>query len=354
MSSAPARSLPNLGRALRGIVWTALFAVLAAGAAGLIAQASHTPGSRARADLTSEGDAQLNGRLDAATAQLQAISDDVDQLAEDAKTALEEIASADPTRLQDSLQQGSDTAAKISTETSALLDSLAGLPGGEPDAALHFGIDALVRRAAVLAALDAAASLNANWLEVTAQASEASGLTALIAHHDEVVLAAAAKGRNRQYGAAAQTLDDAILTVASVKGERDRLVADPGPTVLDSWIGRNKTYDLALQALYIALDRSHGKLTVKVQNARKVERVAFMQLPPDRRTIIVIVSEVTRGGLTQAVLAIEDARGRMDDALAAAGNQPGASGSPGASSAPAASGEPGVTPGPGESAVPLP
>jgi hypothetical protein len=46
--------------------------------------------------------------------------------------------------------------------------------------------------------------------------------------------------------------------------------------------------------------------------------VAFAQLPPDRRTIIVIVSEVTRGGLTQAVLAIEDARGRIDDALAEA------------------------------------
>ena len=354
MSSAPARSLPHLGRALRGIVWTALFAVLAAGAAGLIAQASHAPGGPGRAELTSEGDAALNARLDAATAQLQAISNDVDTLAEDAKTALEEIASADPTRLEDSLRQGGDTAEKIDTETRALLDSLAALPGGEPDAGLRYGNDALVRRAAVLAALDAAASLNANWLQVTAQASEASGLTALIAHHDEVVLAAAAKGRSRQYSVAAQTLDDAILTVASVKRERDRLVADPGPTVLDSWIERNRNYDLALQALYVALDRSHGKLTLKVQSARKAEREAFMQLPPDRRTIIVIVAEVTRGGLTQAVLAIEDARGRMDDALAEAGTQPGASGAPEGTATPAESSEPEVTPAPGESAVPLP
>ena len=45
------------------------------------------------------------------------------------------------------------------------------------------------------------------------------------------------------------------------------------------------------------------------------EQVAFNNLPPDRRTIIVIVSEVARGGLTQAVLAIEDAHGRIDDAL---------------------------------------
>jgi hypothetical protein len=46
--------------------------------------------------------------------------------------------------------------------------------------------------------------------------------------------------------------------------------------------------------------------------------VAYAQLPPDRRTIIVIVSEVTRGGLTQAVLAIEDAHGRIENALAEA------------------------------------
>jgi len=354
MSSAPARTLPNLGRAIRGIVWTALFAVMAAGAAGLIAQASHTPGGPARAELTSEGDAVLNARLDAATARLQGIAGDVDRLAEDAKTALEQIASADPTKLEDSLQQGGDVAETIDTETRAVLDSLAGLPGDEADAALHYSNDTLVRRAAVLAALDAAAGLNANWLQVTAQATDASGLTALIAHHDQVVLAAAAKGRSRQYAAGAATLDDAILTVASVKAARVKLVADPGPTVLDAWIERNRTYDLALQALYVALDRSHGRLTLKVQAARRAEREAFLQLPPDRRTIIVIVAEVARGGLTQAVLAIEDARGRIDDALAEAANQPGASAAPEESGAPLESAAPEVTPAPGETGVPLP
>jgi hypothetical protein len=65
-----------------------------------------------------------------------------------------------------------------------------------------------------------------------------------------------------------------------------------------------------------------------VQAARRTEREAFDRLPPDRRTIIVIVAEVARGGLTAAVLAIEDARGRIDDALAEAAGQPAASGPP--------------------------
>ena len=48
-------------------------------------------------------------------------------------------------------------------------------------------------------------------------------------------------------------------------------------------------------------------------------KAAHDLLPPDRRTIIVIVAEVARGGLTQAVLAIEEANGHIDDALAETG-----------------------------------
>jgi len=353
MSSAAARFTPIVGRAIRGIVWTALFAVLAAGAAGLIAQASHAPGSPARADLTYSGDAVLNARLDAATAQLEAISADVDRLAGDAKTALEQVANADQTQLEESLQQGSAAAATIDTETVALLDLLAGLPGDEPDAVLRYSNDTLVRRAAVLAALDAAAGLDASWQQVTAKAVQVSHLTSLIAQHDQIVLDAAANGRSRKYATAATTLDGALLAVSSVKEQRDKLIADTGPTVLDQWIERNRDYDIALKALYVALDQSGGKITVKVQAARRNERDAFDRLPPDRRTIIVIVAEVARGGLTQAVLAIEDARGRLDDALAAAGGGPGQSGAPGESGAPTDTGPP-ETEAPGESGVPLP
>jgi len=366
MSSARARIPASLGRAVRGIVWTALFAVLAAGAAGLIAQASHAPGGAARAELTAEGDAVLNARLDLATARLQVISDDVDALAEAAKAALEDLSGTDPTKVQDSLHQGDDVAEKINQETLALGASLASLPGAEPDAALRYSTDTLVRRAAVLAALDAAGSLNAQWLQVTGKSVEVLQLMDLIAGHDQVVLDAAAKGRKAQYAKAAEILSDAILAVANVKTERDKLITDPGPTVLDQWIERNSNYDLALQALYQALVESKGNpQTVKVQAARRAERQAFEQLPPDRRTIIVIVAEAARGGLTQAVIAIEDARGRIDDALGQAGTQPGASGEPGETGGPSGSGapsessgpgsaEPGESVGPVESGVPLP
>jgi hypothetical protein len=131
--------------------------------------------------------------------------------------------------------------------------------------------------------------------------------------------------------------------------------------VLDEWIDRNGTYDLALRALYQALVESKGNpQTAKVQAARRAERLAFEQLPPDRRTIIVIVGEAARGGLTQAVVAIEDARGRIEDALGEGAIAPGASTPPEATGAPpqspgvGGSTEPAATPQAVESGVPLP
>jgi hypothetical protein len=316
MSSAPARTLTILGSLLRGIVWLALLAVLAASAAGLVGQTSHTPGTSARAELTYAGDIALQARLDAAARSLRTIAVDVDLLAGEAKRALAEIASFDPSRLEASLARGDGLAATIEAESRSLRDSLTGLPGDGPEAALAYSNATLVRRAAVLAAVDAATSIPGQWRTVTARAGDAANLTAKISEHDRTVLKAAEKGRNRKYVDGATILDRAILIVASIQDLRKRLIASTTPTVLDEWIDRNHAYDVALQALYAALDDSKGKVTVAVQDARREEQLAFAALPPDRRTIIVIVSEVARGGLTQAVLAIEDASGHIETALA--------------------------------------
>lgn len=320
MSSAPARILELLGRVLRGLAWAFLLALLAISGAGLVESAWHAPGSPARAELTWAGDSAIAARLDLATIELQRISDDVEQLATEAKTALEEVVSSDPTRLQDAILRGNDIAAALDSEAFDLREALSGLPGDGPNAAVEFSNPTLVRRAAILAAIDSAASLAASWSQVSARAADAATLTALIAKHDSTVLEAAAKGVSKKYKEAIPILDQALLIVADVKALRVRLIAGSEPSVLDEWIERDAAYDLALKALYAALVKSKGNpLTLAVQSARRDERAAFALLPPDRRTIIIIVAEVARGGLTQAVLAIDEANGRIDDALAEAG-----------------------------------
>lgn len=318
MSTALTRIRKAVVKLLRGAVWTVLFATFAAGGAGVLGESFHAPGSPARAELTYTGDAALDGRLDPATAQLQAISRNVDQLAADAKTALEEVASSDPTRLRNALADGGQAATAIATETRDLKEALAGLPGDGPGAVLQYSNATLVRRAAIIAALDAATSVASLWQTVTGGAANAAHLISLIDQHDQTVLAAAAQGRAAEYRAGATTLSTALETIASVQQLRTTLITGSGDTVLDQWILRTSNYDKALQALYNALDQSGGVVTLDVQAKRRDEQAAFAQLPPDRRTIVVIVSEVARGGLTEAILAIDEAHARIDDALGGA------------------------------------
>lgn len=315
MSSAPARPLPILLRLGRGAAWTVLLALLAVSGAGLLSQSFHAPGSPARAELTWDGDAAVGARLDAAAQQLQRIASDITALAADAKTALGEVASTDPARLRAALEDGGAIASRIDDQTKALRTSLVGLPGDGPTTAMDYSNPTLVRRAAILAAIDAAAGVASQWQAVTGRAVDAAEVTSLITHHDQTVVSAARLGVAGKYADTLPLLVDALNTADQVHDLRVRLIASTDRTVLDEWIDRNRTYDRALATLYRALVTSKGTITIEVQAARREERIAFGNLPPDRRTIIVIVSEVARGGLTQAVLAIEEAHGRIDAAL---------------------------------------
>ena len=110
MSSARSRILQPLGRVLRGVAWTILLALLAVSGAGLAESTWHPPGSPVRAELTWAGDSAIDARLDVATVELQRISDDVEELATQAKAALQEVASTDPTRLRSALVRGGEIA----------------------------------------------------------------------------------------------------------------------------------------------------------------------------------------------------------------------------------------------------
>ena len=319
MSSAPSRTRPSIGGTIgaiaRGAGWVVLLAVLAASGAGLASLAWHAPGSAGREELTFVGDAALGARLDTAQSALESIQSNVQLLATEAKTALENVTSPDPTRLATGLARGDAIATSIESEAHALRTSLGDLPGDEPDAAVRYSNATLVRRAAILAAIEAATGLAGSWQVVAARAGDTARLTSLISEHDSTVLAGIQHGLNSKFKDAVATINDALVVMAEIEDLRKRLLS-ADDSVLDEWIQRTKAYDVALQHLYGALVRSKGQVTVEVQSARREERDAFAQLPPDRRTILVIISEVTRNGLTQAVIAIDDASGRLDEALA--------------------------------------
>ena len=86
-------------------------------------------------------------------------------------------------------------------------------------------------------------------------------------------------------------------------------------STLSGWIDRNAAYDTALRHLYDALLSSKGRVTDKVRAAFAGEQAARRQLPPDTRGLVVIMSDIAEGGLNQAVISIEQARGAIGSAL---------------------------------------
>jgi hypothetical protein len=86
---------------------------------------------------------------------------------------------------------------------------------------------------------------------------------------------------------------------------------------LTEWLRRNQEYDTALRRLYIITARSPVRITQEMRNALAAEKRARAALPKDNSGLIIIVSELSRGGLNQAVIAIEKARNDLSDGLEA-------------------------------------
>jgi hypothetical protein len=314
-----ARSVARGATSIVGaIAWLALSAALALGGAGLVGELTHPPGGANREELTYPGDMLLKARLDDASTRLHDIASDVDQLSTDAKSALEDLASTDPTALQKALQHGSGIAVILTGATTDLRDALAGLPGDEPDAVMRFSNATLVRRAAILAALDAAGGLADQWEHVTGRSVDAGRLTALLQAHDSTVAAAINRGIAAKFADAVTILAKAKATLDEITLLKSSFSSGSEVTVLDAWLTSHVRYDAALNALYVALAKSGGRTNLAVQAAYREEKLARDLLPSDNRSLIVIVAEFARGGLNQAVLAIEDASGRIDAALAEA------------------------------------
>jgi hypothetical protein len=78
-------------------------------------------------------------------------------------------------------------------------------------------------------------------------------------------------------------------------------------------------YDVALRGLYAAYATVGNRVTDELREAIAAEKAARGNLPPDGRGMVVIMAEISRGGMSGAVIAIEETRGRLIAALAAAG-----------------------------------
>ena len=318
--------LAAIRRAALAVVYLVLLSAIAAGGAGVVAMWSHPPGTSARAELTWAGDATLGHGLDTVEIDLATLKADVDRLAVLARGALGSLTADQQDAFGAALNEGSAIAAVISEASTSLQSRLAGLPGDLPGDVLAYGADTLARRGEMITAVSGTEGLERSWVNLSAGSLRAVRLVDLLDRHDPMVATGAAQGRTAHYDKAIATLATALATLDAAAEIRDQLVNTTDVEILDHWLARNRRYDSALVSLYAALRNSGGGVTDAVRAAYAEEGAARAQLPPDTRGLVLIIAEIGRGGLNQAVIAIEQARGRLNLVLEALASQAGVAG----------------------------
>lgn len=319
------------GRTAVKVAWVVAAIVLALGAAGIVAALDHMPGGAGRPELTWTADRDVAAHLDAAGADLQALADAVGVLGEDGRTALGTLVGRDTPGLTAAIGAGTAQLDVIDAAAATLQGDLAGLPLAGADRAIRYSAATLARFDALSGALTSVEPLRPAWERLAAGVAPAVELTSHLLDHDTIAGEAVQLGGQGKYAQAIARIDKASAELDAAGVIRDRLAATVDVTTLDQWIGRNADYDAALRDLWDALRTSRGRVTDAVRKAAARERVAKDQLPPDARALVVILGDVARGGLNQAVIAIEVSRGELLEAhanAAAPAVQPGSTATP--------------------------
>lgn len=302
-------------RVALAVAWLAIAALISLGAAGLVAAMAHQPGTASRPELTWTADRAIEPGLDAAEAELATLTEEVRDLGVLGRGALAALVGRDAATLAQTVAEGQTLAAAIDARTVAIRESLAVLPGTGPDEAIRLSPTVLERRDILLGALDATQGLSAGWSRLASGALTATRVSTLLTDHDTVTGEAAEIGRSGAYAEALVRLEDADAMIIEARTLRDGLANTVDVSTLTQWLDRNAEYDAAIRTLYEALVATEGRVTDEVRAAFAAERTARNNLPPDTRGLVVILSEIARGGLNQAVIGIEQARGDLEAAL---------------------------------------
>ena len=308
--------------ALRAIVirlaWLAVALLIALGAAGAVTVMQHVPGTPSRAELTWAGDQAAAPALDAAAAELQVLADELDTLASTARQSLTSVG-GDPDALQGLIVEGTTQLAMVDVQARRVETALDAVPLMGADPELTVADDVRHRYDELAATVGLTAGLEADWSAFTGRALDATSLTGLLARHDQETAAATKQGSAAHYKVALALLDTSDATIAEARRLSARLAGASDITTLTAWLDRNAAYDAAVRGLYQSLLDAKGRVTGAVRAAIAAEEMARADLPADARGLKVITAELAQGGLNEAVISIEQARGSLAAALEAQG-----------------------------------
>lgn len=298
--------------------WLGAALGISLGAAGL-ATAMDRPGdSPARPELTWSGDTAAIPALAEAEAALQALDREVAALGSLGRLALQELTANDQEGIDDAITRGTAQLARVEAAVATFRAQLEAVPViGEADEAMRLSQAVRDRYDLLVSTVRETNDLSRDWTVLTAETLNAGRLTALLLEHDRATGDAAQAGSSGDYAQALEALDLADARLASARAIRDDLESRVDVTTLDRWLERAAAYDAALRELYQALRESGGVVTDRVREAAAAELEARGRLPEDTRALVIVMADVAQGGLNGALIAIEETRAALGDALTA-------------------------------------
>jgi hypothetical protein len=306
---------PRLRRIGGGIGWLIATAAIALGAGGVVAYGDRPAGDATRPELTASADAATEAALAPILAGLDEVRVQVTQLGRTARAALGELNARDIDGLRARLDEGDAQLEAIIGQAGRLALAFDASPyraGSD-----RIGEATRTRLEGVDRALRAIVPVAEAWQALADGSRPAATLLEHLQTHDRLTFQATQQGVDEEYAAALNTLRRALAEIDSAIVLRDRLINRVDVETLDEWLLRNRDYDRALRRLYRALLASGGEVDDEVRAAfAEVERRQRL-LPPDTRALVIIMADIAEGGLNQATVAIEQARGRLASATAA-------------------------------------
>jgi hypothetical protein len=312
-----ARIVELARQAFTVVAWLLAVIAIAFGTAGVVAGLD-TPAADGsdRSGRTARGDAIVTTALVQTEADLHALADDVHSLSGQARGVLAALAANDVTLAETAAATGTALVNQIDTKAATIRAALRSVPiVATAEAAYTLSPATRQRYANDVDAINATGDLTANWTRLTVGSLSATSLSTLLTRHDQAVVAAAERGRAADYRAALGHLDKADAAITQARAMRDKLATSVDMTTLDAWLDRSAAYDKALRDLYAALRASGGRVNDAVRRAARAEEAAKARLPPDTRSLVLIMADIGQGGMTDSAAAIEQAASDMDEAL---------------------------------------
>lgn len=300
---------------VRALGWLAIAVVISLGGGGVVASADHPATDEARPELTARGDARMAPGLAAIGGELEQLQADVTGLGETGRRALVALAARATDDLAAELTTGVGIVDRIEARAAAVQALVAGLPHRQGSERISQATNR--RLASITRALATVEPLRESWQDLTEGAGPAAQLIVLLEEHDRQTATATSSGTKARYADALASLARSIATLDAADRIRNSIATRVDVDTLDQWLGRARAYDEALVRLYTALEASRGAVTREVRRAFEAVERAQQSLPLDTRALVVIMGDIAQGGLNQAVISIEQARGGLAAATAA-------------------------------------